>query len=277
MRILALSLTTALALSSLLPVSAMNNADLIKLKKAEMSDETILASIGKEPADYDTSPDGLIELKKAGLSEAIIQQVLARASATSGAAPAPEAPTPLAPSPAAPVSELFSVQSPSIAPPFIQPVVGNDYFTRYSFYQEDGKYITTNYARGSLVPINTPIKLLAMSGDKLRIKRLDNNVEIKVENVRKYSGKNINEIASIMFASEKTPIEKLVPPLSSAISSGEMRLGMTKEQVLMARGYPPAHQTPSIDGDRWVYWSSRFVQQTILFANGRLVEGRGIQ
>lgn len=278
MRHLALSLTTALVLTSLLPLSAMNNADLIKLKNAEMSDETILASIGKEPANYDTSADGLIELKKAGLSEAIIQQAMARNSETSrvtASAPAGEEPSVSAP--VAAHSELFSVQSPSISPPMINPVVGNNYFTRYSFYQEDGKYITTNYARGSLVPINTPIKLVAMSGDKLRIKRLDNNSEIKVENARKYSGKNINEIASIMFASEKTPIEKLVPTLTSAISSGEMRLGMTKEQVLLARGYPPAHETPSIDGDRWVYWSSRFIKQTILFADGRVVEGRGLQ
>jgi hypothetical protein len=44
----------------------------------------------------------------------------------------------------------------------------------------------------------------------------------------------------------------------------------------MARGYPRAHETPSIEGDRWVYWSSRFVKQTSIFTDRRLSEGRGL-
>jgi len=275
MRILALTLTTATALAVLTPVSAMNNADLIKLKKADMSDQTIVLSIEKEPADYDTSANGLIELKNAGLSEAIIQKVMARASAGRTAVTASETPAALPPA-TAPVSEIFSIESPSIAPPLVDPVVGHDYFTRFSFDQEDGKYVTTNYARGSLIPINTSVKLLSMSGDKMVIKRLDNGAEIKVENVKKYTLKTISEFARLMLAAEKTPVEKLAPVLTNAILNGEMRKGMTKEQVLMARGYPPAHETPSVDSDRWVYWSSRFVKQTLLFSNGRLVEGRGI-
>lgn len=274
MRLLAPSFTTLVVLGSLLPLSAMNNADLIKLKKADLSDDTILLSINKERADYDTSPTGLVELKNAGVSEAVIQRVLSRApgsegsDGTSGESSSTGTPPPK--------SELFAIESPSIAPPLIDPSVNHDYFTRFSFNQEDGKYLTTNYARGSLVPINTPVKVLAMSGDKLVIKRLDTNAEIKVENVKKYTGKTIEEIARLMLAEEKTPVDKLNPILATAIRSGEMRKGMSKEQVLMARGFPPAHETPSVESDRWVYWSSRFIKQTLLFANGRLVEGRGI-
>jgi hypothetical protein len=44
----------------------------------------------------------------------------------------------------------------------------------------------------------------------------------------------------------------------------------------MARGYPPAHETPSLDGDRWIYWSSRFANHPITFVNGRLAGGRGV-
>ena len=63
---------------------------------------------------------------------------------------------------------------------------------------------------------------------------------------------------------------------TTAVRNGDMRKGMTKELVLLARGHPPAHETPSIEGDRWVYWSSRFVKLTIVFVNGRLSEGRGL-
>ena len=130
--------------------------------------------------------------------------------------------------------------------------------------------------QGNIVPINTPVKLVSMSGSKLTLKRLDTGQELKVENENKFTKKSIPEIAALMLSIEKTPIEKLPEEVASAVRNGEMRKGMTRELVLLARGHPPAHETPSLENDRWVYWSSRFVKQTIVFINGRLSEGRGL-
>jgi hypothetical protein len=252
--------------------SALDNAGIIKLKKADLADDTILLAIKKESANYDTSAEGLAALKEAGISEPVIREILARTSGT--ATDATAAPS----SPAPEDNELFTVQSPSIAPPLIDPVVGKDYFTRYSFHYEGHDYPITNYARGPLLPINTAVKFVKMSGKKITLKRLDNNEEINVQNIPEYSGsKELGPVARLLLSAEPTPIEKLVPTLATAIRTGEMRRGMTKEQVLMTRGYPPAHETPSTDGDRWVYWSSRFVKQTIVFSQGRLTEGRQIR
>ena len=126
------------------------------------------------------------------------------------------------------------------------------------------------------MPINTPVKLLSMTGSKMTLKRLDTGQEIKVENVDKHTKKSMTEIAALMLSAEKTPLEKLPEEVASAVRNGDMRKGMTREILLMARGYPPAHETPSLDGDRWIYWSSRFVKQTVVFVNGRLSEGRGL-
>lgn len=80
-----------------------------------------------------------------------------------------------------------------------------------------------------------------------------------------------------MLARDPVPIEQFDKATVAAIENGVMRIGMTKEQVIMARGYPPAHETPSLDLDTWKYWSSRLVTQSIVFANEVLVRGRGIQ
>jgi hypothetical protein len=178
--------------------------------------------------------------------------------------------------PTAAVSTAFSQVIPSIAPLPIEPAVGQDYVTRYTFRHEKNEHITTNYGRGVVVPINTPVKIVSMSGSLLVLKRGDTGQEIKVKNEEKYTKKSIKEIAALMLASDKTPIEQVPEPFATAIRNGEMRKGMTKELVLMARGYPPAHETPSIEGDRWVYWSSRFVKQTSIFTDRRLSEGRGL-
>jgi hypothetical protein len=254
-----------------LTAGAMDNKDVIKMHKAGLSEETILAAMQKEKAEYETGTDALIELKSAGVSENIIQGMIklqARGSES-------EAPAAAGASSGAGTGAFWQ-EFPSIAPAKVEPVAGKDYFTRYTFREEKNEYKTTNYARGNVVPINTPVKLISMASSKMTLKRLDTGQEIKVENEDKFTKKSIPEIASILLAAEKTPIEKLPEEVASAVRKGDMRKGMTRELVLMTRGYPPAHETPSIAGDRWVYWSSRFVKQTIVFINGRLSEGRAL-
>jgi hypothetical protein len=58
---------------------------------------------------------------------------------------------------------------------------------------------------------------------------------------------------------------------------GEMRLVMTKHQIIKARGYPPAHKKFSTEANRWAYWSSKFVPMSLIFENGKLVQGRGLR
>lgn len=266
-------LFAALAAFSLSSTYGMNNADVIKMKEADFSDATILLSIGKEPADYDTSTDALITLKKAGLSEAVIQKMVAAQHGDKGTTTASSEAT------AEPQASTGFLQEnfPSIAPPMIDPVAGKDYFLRSTMHFEDGKYKGTNYARGVLVPINTPVKIETIKGNVITLRRTDTGEILKIENVDKYTRKNVNELARTLFADLKTPIDELPAELAASIRNGDMRKGMTKEQVLMARGYPPAHETISTDSDRWVFWSSRFVKQTIVFnTDGRLIEGRGI-
>ena len=269
-----LSLVFAGLLALPLTLAAMNNKDVIKMQKAGLSEETILAAMQKEKPEYETDTDALIELKSAGISEKVIQTMIRLQSPSASASASSSASSSSSSSTSS--GGVFWGEFPSIAPPKAEVSTGRDYFTRYTFREEKNEYKTTNYARGTIVPINTPVKLISMSGSKLTLKRLDTGQEIKVENEDKYTKKSIPEIAALMLSAEKTPIEKLPEEVASAVRNGDMRKGMTKELVLLARGHPPAHETPSIEGDRWVYWSSRFVKQTIVFVNGRLSEGRGL-
>src|SRR5688572_13108208 len=72
----ALSLAFLGLLALPLSLAAMNNKDVIKMQKAGLSEETILAAMQKETPEYETSTDALIELKSAGVSEKIIQTMI---------------------------------------------------------------------------------------------------------------------------------------------------------------------------------------------------------
>ena len=67
----------------------ITNADIIAMLQAGISDKIIIPTIQRSPTDFDTSTDGLVALKKAGASEALLAAVLSapRFSAQPPAAP----------------------------------------------------------------------------------------------------------------------------------------------------------------------------------------------
>ena len=54
----------------------LTNADIIKMQSAGLSENIILASVNGQPAAYDTSTDGLLALKKAGVTDAVVASQL---------------------------------------------------------------------------------------------------------------------------------------------------------------------------------------------------------
>ncbi|MFZ5483552.1 MAG: hypothetical protein ACOZB0_04905, partial [Pseudomonadota bacterium] len=49
--------------------------------------------------------------------------------------------------------------------------------------------------------------------------------------------------------------------------------GMTKEQVIVAVGYPQRDETVSLDSPVWNYWASSFAPYRVIWGkNGRITE-----
>ena len=72
------------AVLTALPATAqqgLTNADIIKMQSAGLSENIILASVNGQPAAYDTSTDGLLALKKAGVSDAVVAAMISRNAA----------------------------------------------------------------------------------------------------------------------------------------------------------------------------------------------------
>lgn len=153
-----------------------------------------------------------------------------------------------------------------------QPVVGKTYHTAYNFMFEKGRHVTTNYWRGEMIPVNTKVTVQSIGKKKMVLSV--NGQEIKILNVAKHTKKTMEEVADKLLSNN--PVS-LGGEFAKSIKYGEMRLGMTKNEVIKTRGYPPAHKTFSTDSDRWTYWSSKFVQRSLIFRDGKLVEGRGLR
>jgi hypothetical protein len=78
-----------MALSPVLTAQqSLNNDAVIKLANAGLSDDLIVSTVNASSGKYDTSADGLVALKKAGVSEKVVAAVVAKASDNATASPA---------------------------------------------------------------------------------------------------------------------------------------------------------------------------------------------
>jgi hypothetical protein len=155
------------------------------------------------------------------------------------------------------------------------------YYTRVNFWHEYKRHLTTNYQRGVFVPVNSRVNLTpVMYRDvprrrmdeiaELTVRLLDSQTTIRIMNVRRHAKVSLNEVVYRMFSPEPVDLSVFDDQMQLLIKSGTLRRGMTKYQVLLARGYPPGHETPSLESDTWTYWSSRFSSHILVFSNGLL-------
>jgi hypothetical protein len=70
-------------------------------------------------------------------------------------------------------------------------------------------------------------------------------------------------------ADPTTALLTWTPRIVEAVRTGRVVSGMTKEQTLMARGYPPFHRTAGIDADVWVYYHTRGFVDRVRFIDGK--------
>lgn len=89
--ILTVMLGVAPALYAQQAQKPLTNAGVIKMVKAKLSESVVVAAIQSSPANYDISPDGLIALQKAGVTQNEMNAIVAaqKAANTGGAAVAP--------------------------------------------------------------------------------------------------------------------------------------------------------------------------------------------
>lgn len=129
--------------------AAITNADIISMAKAGIGEQTIILTIQRGPAKLDASPQALIVLKKAGLSDQVLNAVLAATGSQSAAASRP--------SQSAPATELDKGRSDAPlqeAPAKLEQIAA----TLYKWLDANGKVIVCtqiHYSSPCNVPANT--------------------------------------------------------------------------------------------------------------------------
>ena len=137
------------------------------------------------------------------------------------------------------------------------------------WYERPNRISSINYKRGIRIPAGTPIRDV-----QIEVRRPDDpRGNTLVRFVRIKDGM----LFTLVFEPEYHPKETIedykrkvitakdFEALTKGFTETELRavrtrwpkVGMSKEAVLVAWGYPPKHRTPSLESKVWTYWLSR--------------------
>lgn len=160
-----------------------------------------------------------------------------------------------------------SLQStPAQLPASIQ--IGSQYYSQVTLQHEKGKFRTTNYRRGILLGINTQVELLEATSRSIKVKLIKSGEELTIANSPKYTGDDIYQAFDKIFARQPLSLHKFSHLERQNIAAAKAGIGMSKDAVLAAIGYPPITKTPSLEASQWRYWSNRFNTFVVHFSNG---------
>jgi hypothetical protein len=147
---------------------------------------------------------------------------------------------------------------------------GEKLYTQFSLYYEKDHHITTNYRKGTLVPVNTEVEFVKATKKRITVKIPSYNATVDFENEEDYSGQKIDGIFKRTFARQPVSLDPFNDQEKSSIKKGAVEVGMSKDAVIKAMGYPPQHKTPTLEMDQWRYWKNRFDTMLVIFEKGKV-------
>lgn len=156
------------------------------------------------------------------------------------------------------------------APP--HPATSETRYTCCNIYYEQDEIPDTLWKVGTMIPLGTPVRILEVRADRIRFEASGHK---PITLVLKYGKgvKTIDQYLNEMFPTQnpRARLAKMKAKTQQIIEQGGVEEGMTKEQVKMSLGVPPAHRTPSMDAAQWSYWQNRWHQFIVFFEGDKVV------
>jgi hypothetical protein len=128
-----------------------------------------------------------------------------------------------------------------------------------------------NYAILPSIPAGTPITVLRYGRHKAyaeingRPMRLGHDYGREQESLDQWVHKIVVDV------DPTAKIAAYAPDIQAAIRQGRVMIGMTREQAVIAVGYPLTSETLSLDSPLWRHWVSSFEEYQLMWGSDGLI------
>lgn len=125
-----------------------------------------------------------------------------------------------------------------------------------------------NQAQLPFIPAGTPIRVKSIDGYRANVDIDGKAMRLGLDygRVQETTEQWVNKIVV-----SEDPTRRLAtypPAVRKAIEAGKLLRGMTREQVIMAVGYPQTDENPQLEGSYWRYWWSSYGPYYVYWAKG---------
>ena len=151
-------------------------------------------------------------------------------------------------------------------------------YTRYNIHVQDqvrrnGDHVyQASYANytdpGSghlIIPAGSQIRMTRITSREFAFFVPEKNLEVLFEYHEPRMGMSVNQYLEKITSPTPVSTAGLSELDRKGIAQGKALVGMSREGVMTALGYPAAHRTPSLDAETYVYWTNRFGTSAISF------------
>jgi hypothetical protein len=149
------------------------------------------------------------------------------------------------------------------------PAVGETRFLCCNLRYEKNAVTDVNYQVGTLIPVGTRAHITEAGGNRVTFEA-EGHPPLTV--VFKYGRKALSFDEYLDRLLVRDDPRRTLPAgnVRALVEAGEVEPGMTRDQVIMALGYPPAHRTPSLSAPTWTYWQNRWITMVVAFDGDRV-------
>ncbi len=154
----------------------------------------------------------------------------------------------------------------------LQQPLGKKIYLKQNIWYEDQKNIfCLNMQKGKILNFGTEVEPIEASDYKLSFKTKDGKVFIidyDYSLIMLPMEAFIKQMFSFKNRAELT--EGMKPADVELLLRGKVKRGMTKNQVILACGIPPACRTPSTLNSTWIYWLDNDTVYRVVFRRDKV-------
>lgn len=150
--------------------------------------------------------------------------------------------------------------------------VGKEYFTRVNIWHDgSGEIPSLNYHSGTMIPVGTKVRISTFDSGRIGFDGAETGSHTIVHS-RRHRDITLHELFAQYFAEENgnATMLKLTDAERAGVRAGTIAVGMRKDAVIMAFGYPPDYMTPDLEHHVWKYLIGRSGLVSVYFRNGKI-------
>jgi hypothetical protein len=153
------------------------------------------------------------------------------------------------------------------------PRVGRVFFLCCNIHYDPHKPEITDAipSHGTLIPFGTRVEVQKVTRDTVRFEAAS-HPPITLSYDHGGRGQSFETFLNYLFVPEdpRLKLKKVPARQVKLIEKGMVAPGMSRDQVLMALGYPPGDHTPSLGSTTWLYPSGTGPALVVYFDGGRV-------